>query len=246
MTAKPAVVNNFGQIVMDSQEEVVKKKNKRADKKKEQLAKFYVLGRLALFSRLGSSVILVSCHIPVPISRFGSSAVLLSDYMPAVVSCPGSPAVLSSYCVPTPVSCSKSPAVLLFHCLPSLISCPGSLAIVSSCCVLDPAVFAAFFLLFYTLLSCYKIATLLLLLFVLGLPFSIGFLPFRIFKQSLLDEPWPCRSTSLAKPFRPFPALDVYNPDDNNGLHNLTNTNKFKRGFNTTLINSCSLAVNHD
>ena len=53
-------------------------------------------------------------------------------------------------------------------------------------------------------------------------------------------------STRLAKPLCPFSALDTYNPDNNNGLHNPTNTNKLKQDFDTAFINSYLLAGNHD
>lgn len=43
-----------------------------------------------------------------------------------------------------------------------------------------------------------------------------------------------------------FPTLGTYNLDNNNGLHNLTNTNKFKWSFNPAFIKSCPLTGNHD
>ena len=52
--------------------------------------------------------------------------------------------------------------------------------------------------------------------------------------------------TSFTKLFCPFPALGAYNPGDNNGSYNLTNNNKCKRNFDTTFLNSCLLADNHN
>lgn len=53
-------------------------------------------------------------------------------------------------------------------------------------------------------------------------------------------------SISPIKFFYLFLALGVYNPDNNNGLYNPTNTNKLKWSFDTTFINSCLLAGNHN
>lgn len=51
---------------------------------------------------------------------------------------------------------------------------------------------------------------------------------------------------SPAKPLCLFLALSALNPDNNNGLYNLTNENKSKWGIDTAFINSYSLVGNHD
>lgn len=53
-------------------------------------------------------------------------------------------------------------------------------------------------------------------------------------------------STSSTKPLCLFSALGTYNPDNNNSFYNPTNTNKCKRDFDITFINSRLLASNHD
>ena len=121
LTAKPAVVNNLGQVVMDSGEKMVKKKNKRAAKKKERLAKFYVSVGSSLFFYHKSSLFLSPRSVPAPVPT------LVPVYVPAFVpapvaapvatlfSHPGSPVVLSSCHVPAPatVSCCEIPAFVL-------------------------------------------------------------------------------------------------------------------------------------
>ena len=119
--------------------------------------------------------------------------------------------------------------------VPAFFSRPESPVLLSSSCV--PALAAV---------SCCGIPVFMLPFHVFGLPLLLGPLFLKTFKQSLLDEPQPCVSTSLAKPFCPFLALGVLNPDNNNGCYNLTNHNKRKWGFDTTFINSRPLASNHD
>lgn len=52
--------------------------------------------------------------------------------------------------------------------------------------------------------------------------------------------------TSSTKLLLLFPALGAYNPDNNNDLYNLTNTNKCKWGFDIKLICYHPLVGNHD
>lgn len=59
LTIKLAMINNFGQVVMNFKEKVVKKKNKYTTKKKMQLAKLCALVRSFLFSYLKSSPFLL-------------------------------------------------------------------------------------------------------------------------------------------------------------------------------------------
>lgn len=206
----------------------MKKKNKCVTKKKERLIKFYTfVGSLLFF------------YLWFP-------AILLSYCIAALVSCPESLAISLSYCVLAPAFYPGSPTILLFYYVPTPVSCLGSLIILLSCCIPALAASVAFFLPCYTFVSYCGISALLLLLSILGLPLFLGFCPLRIFKQSLLNKFWPCSLTSLTKLFCPFPAFDAYNLDNNNGLHNLTNIIKLKRGFNTAFINSCSLIGNHD
>lgn len=51
---------------------------------------------------------------------------------------------------------------------------------------------------------------------------------------------------SFAKLFGLFWAFGKYNLNNNNGLHNPTNTKKFKWGFDTMFMNICLLAGNHN
>lgn len=81
---------------------------------------------------------------------------------------------------------------------------------------------------------------------MLGLPLLLGFSLLKKFKQFLSNEPWLCVSTSLAKPLCPFLTFGIYNSNNNNGLQNPTNTNKFKQDFDILFINSHPLAGNHD
>lgn len=91
-----------------------------------------------------------------------------------------------------------------------------------------------------------RIPALLAPLSVLGPFFLLGFSPIRIFQWSLSDGPWLRMSTSVAKRLCLFSAFGAYNPDNNNSLYNLTNTNKCKRSFDTTFINSRPLTGNHN
>lgn len=128
----------------------------------------------------------------------------------------------------------------------TLVFCPESFAVLLFCYVPNPAISAAFSLPCHTFVFCYGILALLLPLFMLSLLLFLGFLTLKILKWFLSNEPWPCMLTSPAKPLYQFLALGVYNSDNNNGLYNLTNNNKRKRSFDTTFINSCLLAGNHD
>lgn len=172
------MVDNPSHVVTDSEEKVVKKKNKCMAIKKEQLAKLHAPIRSPLSICPKSSPLLLPSSMPTP--------------MPAPVttpvSCPESPAVLSSYCVPTPVSCPGSPAVLSSCRMPALVSRPGSPTVLSSCCLPAPIsrlgslavssscympapiAFATLSLPHHTPVSCCRISALLLPLFLLGLP----------------------------------------------------------------------------
>lgn len=150
---------------------------------------------------------------------------------------PESSFLFSSCFVPAPVPALVSALVPVS--LPASLSAPffrfRSPFILLSSCVPAPA----------TVSHC-EIRALLLPLLVLDLPLSLRPSPLRIFKQSLLDEPQPYISTSPAKPFYRFPALDTLNLYNNNSLYNPTNINKCKWGFDIGFINSRSLAGNHD
>lgn len=65
--ANPAIVDNPGQVVTDFKKKVIKKKNKRVAKKKEWLAKFYVLVESFLSSHFRFFIILSSCYIFAPL-----------------------------------------------------------------------------------------------------------------------------------------------------------------------------------
>ena len=194
LTTKPTVVDNPGQVVTDSEEKVVKKKNKRVAKIKERLAKLCAPVGSPLSPRPESSLFLSPRSVPAPVPALVFAP--LPTPVPAPLSRPGSPVVLSSGRVPAPAAVSRQ---ALMSPLP-----------------------------------------------MLGPPLPLGPSSLRTFKQSLSDEPWPCVSTSPAKLFRPFPALDALNPDNNNGSYNPTDKSERKRGFNTTFINSRPLTGNHD
>lgn len=130
--------------------------------------------------------------------------------------------------VTIPVSCPESPAVLSSRCMPA----PSASAALSSLC--------------HALVSHCRISALLSPLPIVGPSLAFRSSPIRIFKQSMPDKAWPCVSISSAKPFCLFSALGAYNPDNNDGLYNLTNINKYKWGFDTTFNNSCQFASNHD
>lgn len=184
---KPAMVDNPGQVVMSSEEEMVKK-NKCAAKRKKWLAKLYTPIRFLSSPCLKSSLFLLPYFMPAVVPS------LVSAPMPAPVSDFGSPAVLSSHYVPTLISCLEFPAILLSHCVPTLVR---STAFSSSC---------------HTLIFCCRIPALLLLfLSVLGPSLPLGFSSLKIFKRSLSDELQPYVSTSPAKPLYLFPAFATYN-----------------------------------
>ena len=129
LTSKPAVVDNPGQIVTDSKEEVVKKKNKRAAKTKERLTKFCALVESLLSPCPKSSFFLLPHSVPAPMPALVSTPVLslvlapmlafvptpVSALVPVSLSRSGSPVVLSSGRMPTPAAVSrrKIPALIL-------------------------------------------------------------------------------------------------------------------------------------
>lgn len=106
MIAELAVMNKPGQVVTDAEEEVVKKKNEHAAKKKERLPKLHALVGSTLSLCPKSSPFLSPRSMPIPVPA----------PMPAPVttpiSCPGSSTILSSRCVSAPVSRPGSLAVL--------------------------------------------------------------------------------------------------------------------------------------
>lgn len=138
LSVKPVVINNLGQVVIDSKEKVVEKKNKYTVKKK-WLAKLNASVRSFLFFCFKSSLFLLLCFIPTPvpvfmatlISYFRSFAVLLSCYMFILV------------------SCFRSLAILSFCYMPAFVSYFESLAILLSHYISAPAISAALFLLYH-------------------------------------------------------------------------------------------------
>ena len=117
LTAEPAVMNNPGQVVTDSEEKVVKKKNKCVAKRKKRLVKLCTLVGSLLSPCHKSSLLssphfistLVPAFMPAPMPHFMPAPI------PVPLSCPGSPVVLSSGRVPTPaaVSCQVYMSLLL-------------------------------------------------------------------------------------------------------------------------------------
>lgn len=151
---------------------MIKKKNKRATKKKEQFAKLYVSIGSFLSPYSKSSLLLLLYSMPV--------FVFVS--LTTCVFCLGSSVFLLSYCVPTPVSHSKSFTILLSYCVPALFSCSRSSIVLLSCFIPDLTAFAAFFLLCHTFVSCCRFSALLLPLSVFGLSFFLVSSLFKIFK----------------------------------------------------------------
>ena len=121
LNVKPAVVDNIGQVVPDFEEEVVKKKNKHAAKRKKRLAKLCALVGSLLSSRPKSFLLLLSCSVPAPVSA------LVPAPMPTLVPVTISAPVLA------PFSCLGYPIVLLYGCMPAppAISCRGIPAFMS-------------------------------------------------------------------------------------------------------------------
>ena len=111
LTTKPAVVDNPGQVVTDSEEEVVKKKNKRTAKRKERLAKLCAPVKSPSSSCLESSLFLSPRFVPTLVPALVPATVpsLVPIPMPAPV-----PAL-----VPTPLSRLRSFVVLSSGRLPA-------------------------------------------------------------------------------------------------------------------------------
>lgn len=164
-------------MVTDSKEEVIKKRNKRAAKRKERLEKFCALIRSSLTSRSKSSLFLIPrlmstlvpafMAAPMPTCFFNprSFVDLLSYYIPTFVSRPGSYDVSLSHYIPTPAvstTLSLPCATPDYH--------PRSFALFSFCLLPAPVV------------SCYGILALLLPLPILDLSLPPKSLPLRIFK----------------------------------------------------------------
>lgn len=223
LIAERVVVDNLGQVITESEEEVVKNKNKRTIKRKERFAKLCVL--------------VESPSSPHPEFFPFSSACSMPALVPALVPAP----------ISASVSCSESAAISLFRRLPAIVSRPRSPGILLSCCVPAPARSAAFSLPRHALIShCVILALLLPPPNALSSPLLLGFLPLRIFKRFLSDAPRPYMSTSPAKLLYLFPAFGTYNSSNNNDFYNPTNNNERKWDFNTIFINPCLLAGNHD
>lgn len=128
LTAKPAVMDNPGQIVMDSEEEMVKKKNKCVAKRKERLVKLCAFVRSLLFPYPKSSLFSSLCSMPAPMPA------IISAPMPAVVPAPVFASVLASF------SRLGSPVLLLSGHLSALVavSCCKIPALMSPLFVLGP------------------------------------------------------------------------------------------------------------
>ena len=85
LTAKPAVMDNFSQIVKDFEEEVVKKKNECVAKKKERLTKLRAYIGFSLSPCPESSFLLSSRFVPALVPAFVPTLVLalVSTFVPA-------------------------------------------------------------------------------------------------------------------------------------------------------------------
>ena len=221
LNAEPAIMDNLGQVVTNLEEEVVKKKNKHAAKRKERLAKLCAPIRSPLsfcpefFPFLLPCFVLASIPALVPTSVPASVPALVPTLEPALI-----PALVLA-----PVSTFVLillPTFVLAP-VPALVSRPRSFVVLLS---RHASVFYR------------RIPTLLLpFLSMLGPLFFLGSSPLRIFKRFLLDKPRPRILTSPAKPLCLFLALDAYN---------LTDNNKRKWDFDTAFINSRPLAGNHN
>lgn len=217
LTTKLVMFGNLGQVVTDSKEEVVKKKNKYTAKRKQRLAKPYPAIKYFSFPCLESFSFLSLFFMPAFVPAIMPA--LIFALMPAFISYLKSLTILSSYHMPTPVFYPRSSASLLSYHLPTLVSCLRSLAVLLFC---------------HVFVSCYGISALLLPFLILGLPFLFRSSLFEIFKQSLSNEPWLHISSSYAKPLGLFPPLGLFSGKTNH-----------KRIFNIAFINSCPLAGNH-
>ena len=115
-------MDNPGHVVSDFEEEVLKKKNKRAAKKKEWLAKLRALVGSPLSPHLESSFFssprsmsaLVLALMPAPMPGFVPASVPapIPTPVPAPLSCLGSFVVLSSSCIPTLAAVSHQTLML--------------------------------------------------------------------------------------------------------------------------------------
>ena len=117
LTAEPAVIDNFDQIVTDSEEEVIMKKNKCAAGRKKRLAKLCTPFGSVLSSHPKSSLLLLPRFVPTSVLAFMLAfvPVLVPAPVLALFSCSGSPVVSLSGCVPTSAAVShcKIPALIL-------------------------------------------------------------------------------------------------------------------------------------
>lgn len=104
----------------------------------------------------------------------------------------------------------------------------GSFAVLMSCYISVLAISIFLFLPYHIFIFCCRIITLLVPFFIFGLPLLFRFLSLRILKQFLSNEPLSYILISLPKLLYLFLALSIYNLEDNNGLNNLTNNNKYK------------------
>lgn len=168
------MIDNPGQVVRDSEKEVVQKKNKCMAKRKERLKKLHTpIGSLSS-PHPKSSSFLIPHPLPTLISALVLAPMLTPMFapMPGLISRPRSPAVLSSRYIPTqakfvthfllcpaPSSCLRSSPLLFFHSVP--------VPVISRCGIL----------------------THLLPFLVLGLSLLLESSSFRTFKQFLSNEP---------------------------------------------------------
>lgn len=106
LNAKPAVIDKPSQVVKDSKEKMIKKKNNCTAKKSKRLAKLCTFVGSPSSSHPKFSSFLLYYSVPIPVPAF-----VLAP-MPALVFCCWSPTILLFCCLPVPVSHSRSPAVL--------------------------------------------------------------------------------------------------------------------------------------
>ena len=111
------MVDNPGQVVMDFEEKMVKKKNKCVAKRKKRLAKLCALVGSLLSPRPESSLLSSPYFVPAPMPALMPALMptLVLTLMPAFLSHLGSPVVLSSNCVPTPTA-------VFYYGIPALMS----------------------------------------------------------------------------------------------------------------------------
>ena len=135
LTTKPAMVDNHGLIVTNFKQEMIKKKNEYAIKRKTRLTKLYAPIKFLLSLRSKSFLFLSPCFMPtfVPVFMLVFMPVFVSAHLFTPVSCLGSCVVLSSGCMPVPAVC-----VAFFLSCHAFVSCCGISALLSSLLLLSP------------------------------------------------------------------------------------------------------------